>query len=214
VIAPQKRWLPDGTSVLVRSGAYGAVLLATRCVFWDLIFAEFPDEAVSTIVVIVLVVGPAFAWPLSSVWWYRMHRELAAYGRLRNRRIFRMPLLSLIPSLTLVAALMLTIAQHYSGSRFIQSDNAYGVEAILVLVSVLSALIGIYRMAWKPGRLRCQVAPRAAWKAMAAGAGVTVIFFLPAAVVLYFQRSLNRMWREVATTTPTQLTSGKAGAPG
>jgi uncharacterized membrane protein len=211
VIEPQRRWLPDGTSVLVRSGVYGAVLLSAACVFWDLIFAEFPDEPVSVALVIVLLVGPAFAWPLSMFWWYRMHRELAAYGRLHGSRIFRAPLLSVIPSVALAAVVILTIVQHYSNNRLVQSDNTYGIEATLVLIAVLCVLISIYRMAWKLGRLRYQVTRRVAWRAFATGAVFTVMFFLPAAVIVYFQRSLNRIWQEIASTDPGQLKGAKSG---
>ena len=80
VLEPRERWLPDGSTVLVRSGGYGTVLLSVGYLVWLVALLAsrppLPDLALA-----MLFVLPILSWPLAILWWYRLHRELRAYGR-------------------------------------------------------------------------------------------------------------------------------------
>jgi hypothetical protein len=198
--------VPDGATVLARSSVYGAVLLATAWAVWDVIFVGQANESVLAEILFPLLIIPALAWSLSLPWWYGLHRELAAYGRLNKHRTFRAPILCAAPlfSAAIGAIMIIAAVDFYSYSRFVQSGVFTSTAAVLLLVGIIGSPVGIYRMAWILKRLRCPAMPHPVLRANAAGLAATGMYVLPPAVFLYFERSLNRIWADSTTTTPTQ----------
>jgi hypothetical protein len=202
VIEPRERWLPDGSTVLVTSGASGAVLLATGYVAWGIGLAGTSAGSVPAELVLPLIAAPFLAWPLSMLWWYRLHREIGSCGRCVGLRLARIPILSVVPPISL-AVTFLTVLPGLS-------DPAVGaIASAAFLVGFVGFPVSLYRMGRNLELLRCRGAPKIAWKARLTGLRATVMVVMPVAAILYFQRALNQVWREVAEPASPQLT----GAP-
>lgn len=200
VMEPQERWLPNGCSVLVRSGAYGAVLVATGYSF--LAITIVVGSATGSIIRIILIavlfsvlVLPAVAWPFGMLSWYRMHRELSSGSRCVGLPPFRFPMLALVPPLGIV---------FYMIAFVVDVTGFAGRTAVFLFVmGWICCPVSIYRMGRRLELLRCHAAPTTAWRARAAGIRAAATLLLtPVAVMLYFQRSLDRIWREIAAPYP------------
>jgi hypothetical protein len=200
VIEPRERWLPDGSTVLVTSGASGAVLLATGYIAWAIGLAGGVGGSVPAELILPLVAAPFLAWPLSTLWWYRLNREIGSYGRNAGLRLVRIPSLSVIPPLSLAVMFL-------AASSAVAIPAAGAIAGVAFLVGFVGFPVGVYRMGRNLERLRCRGAPNIAWKTRRTGLRATVMLVLPVAAILYLQHSLNRIWREVAAPAPPELTS-------
>lgn len=198
--------VPDRATVLARSSVYGAVLLATAWAVWDIIFVGQANESILAEVLFPVLIIPALAWSLSLPWWYGLHRQLAAYGRLNKHRTVRAPILCVAPLFSAAMGVIMIIAavDFYSHSQFVQSGVFTSTASVLILVGIIGSPVGIYRMAWILKRLGCPAMSHPVLKANAAGLAATGMYILPPAVFLYFERSLNRIWADSTTTAPAQ----------
>lgn len=203
---PRERWLPDGSTVLVTSGASGAVLLATGYVAWGIGLAGGAGGSVPAELILPFVAAPFLAWPLSTLWWYRLNREVGSCGRNIGIRLVRIPGLSVIPPLSL-AVMFLAAA---SG---VANPDVRAVATAAFLVGLVGFPVGIYRMGRNLERLRCRGLPTTAWKARRTGLRATVMAVVPVAAILYLQHSLNRIWRDVAAPAPPELISAPGALP-
>jgi hypothetical protein len=203
VIEPRERWLPDGSTVLVTSGASGAVLLATGYIAWGIGLAGGERGSVPAELILPLVAAPFLAWPLTTLWWYRLNREVGSCGRNVGLRLVRIPGLSVIPPLSLAVMFL-------AASSGVTNPAVAAVATTAFLVGLVGFPVGIYRMGRNLERLRSRGVPRTAWKARRTGLCATVMAVLPVAAILYLQHSLNRIWRDVAAPVPPEFTS----APG
>jgi hypothetical protein len=206
VIEPRERWLPDGSTVLVHGGAYGAVLLATGYVVWVVVMAATPYLSISEWVLFQLFLAPLLTWPLGMLWWYRLHRELAADGRCVSLRLVRAPILSLVPLLCLAGFEIIFAV----GSPEGPSGFTSAVCAVLVCLGLVGLPVSIYRMGRSLEQLRLHAVPHTRWKARAAGLRAAAMFIVPIVAMLYFQHSLNRISREIGA--PAQRTAPVARA--
>ena len=73
--------------------------------------------------------------------------------------------------------------------------------------------VSIYRMGRILGKLRFRATPHTVWKARATGLRATAMLFLPFVVILYFQHSLDQIWREIGTLTPPVRASVSGESP-
>lgn len=207
---PRREWVRNATTVLARSSWYGAVLLATCWAVWDMMFVEEPGESFLQGGIFLFLVSPAVAWSLSWPWWYWLHRDLNVYSRPYGHRAFRAPVLCVVPLLsTAAAAVMFFITFYLPQNASIQSDPYIITFLALSAVGIFGCPTGIYRMAWKLKRLRCNM-PYPRWRANAAGLAATGMYVLPPVVFLHFYRSLNRIRAESTTTVPTQSGSAES----
>jgi Interferon-induced transmembrane protein len=209
VIEPRERWLPDGSTVLVTSGASGAVLLATGYIAWGIGLAGTSPGSVPAEVTLALALAPFLAWPLSTLWWYRLHREIGSCGRSVGLRLARTPILSVIPPVSL-AVVSLSVLPG------IADPAVSAVAGVGFLVGFFGFPVSVYRMGRDLELLRRRGTPNAARKARLTGLGATVMVVMPVAAILYFQLALNRVWRQVAEPAPPQITRrpGTVSPPG
>jgi hypothetical protein len=207
---PRRERVRNATTVLARSSWYGAVLLATCCAVWDMMFVEEPREPFLQGAIFLFLVSPAVAWSLSWPWWYWLHRDLNVYSRLYGHRTFRAPVLCVVPLLSAAAAAVMFLTTFYlPENAFIKSGPYITTFLALSAVGIFGCPAGIYRMAWKLKRLRCDM-PYPRWRANAAGLAATGMYVLPPVAFLHFHRSLNRIWAESTTTVPTQSGSAES----
>ncbi len=195
-IRPRERLLPDGSVVLVRSGAYGAVLVATGYIFMEITAAADPSISIPLRILSILFLGPVLAWSLTVHWWYRLQRELASCGRCMGLRLVRAPLLSVVPSLSLIGLVVFFFPDPNP------SGPALAAFVLLIFVGFVGAPISIYRMGLHLEKLRHYAVPRSAWKAHAAGLRAAAMVVVPVAAILYCQRSLDQISLQIATTAP------------
>jgi hypothetical protein len=197
-VEPRERWLPDGSTVLVRTGAYGAILLATAHVAWFITEVAATYPAAVGVVIASWLVGSAFAWPLCIVWWYRLQRELAATERTLLLHRPHAPAVTIIPPLCIMASLVMEVAAGYPDSGWLP-----GTIGTLWIVGIVGVIGGVYRMGRRINRLTRGAAGRHDWRSRAAGLRAFGLFLVsPAWTILRFQHSLNRVWRELATPGP------------
>jgi hypothetical protein len=192
VLEARERWLPDGSTVLVRKGYYPAILLAAGqavVVITALAAGNGPEDNAAN-----AVFGTLLVWPLATLWSLRVHLELRAAGRSGGQRLAQAPWLCLMPPLCMAAALSVWVADSYT------STALFGVPA---LVGVFGIPVGIFRLARDVGRLQSHAGDQRAWKTWAAGLAFLPVFFAaPWGFVLYTQRALNQMWREIGSPEP------------
>jgi hypothetical protein len=210
----QDQSAPNGATLADRSSVYGAVLLATGCAVWDIMFVGVPGEPALVFLLCLLWICPCLAWSLSLPWWYGLHREFKAYGRLRGRRTFRAPALCIVPLLsTAIAAVMcflgVTLGNNLN-EQFVNSGFYIMPFIALFAIGFLGTPVGIYRLGWKLKRLRCPDVSHPVWRANAAGLAATGMYLLPPIAFLYFQSSFNRIWAESAMTAPIQNASAES----
>jgi hypothetical protein len=198
LIEPRERWLPDRSTVLVRDGAYGAVLVATGYAVWFITALATPDLSATEVIISLLLFVPIVTWPLCMLWWYRLHRELAASGRSLGLPLARAPKISLIPTLCAAGGVVLLLL-FGSGDTSI----ATSVADWLLVVGFVGVPVSVYRMGRNVARLQRRATGDPDGKARTAGLRSVAMFFpVPVWTILYFQRSLNRVWRVIATPEP------------
>lgn len=205
VVPPRVRGLPDGSTVQVRRGAFGAVLLAAGYIAMEMTALADPSISGPLRIASLLFFAPVVAWPLSMLWWYRLHRELASCGRCAGLALVRAPILCLVPSLSIAVALVIFFSTaELSGLP----NSAFGLAIFVGLAGVPASL---YRMGRRLHQLRLGAAPRRDWKAHAAGLRAVAMLIVPVVAILYFQRSLNRISLEIAASASPSRTAAPAG---
>jgi hypothetical protein len=197
-LEPRERWLPDGSTVLVHSAAYTAILVASAYLLWAVWEMGTHGLTVGTILVSFLLVGPVCSWPLAAPWWYKLHRELTTYGTCVERRLGRRPTLSLVAPACIVPVWVLELSR--LGPSAI---SGWGENVVITsfIVGLVGTAVSLYRM----GRHLALAKPSPARpeRARFSGLAMMVGFSLCSpALVLYVQRVANGLWRAVARTEP------------
>ena len=109
----------------------------------------------------------------------------------------RIPSLSLLPPLFLIAGMWLAVASSYA-----QTGPASTIAGVLVLLAFVGVPVSAYRLGRDLDAARHQGHDRG-WRSHRSGLlALCSLFPFPMVTMLYFQHSLNRVWRAVADEHP------------
>jgi hypothetical protein len=193
LMEPRQRSLPDGSLIRMSGNARTLVVMMAGLAAIEISAIDAPDISFRFRVVAAVLLAPVFSWSFAPVAWYRLHRELAAYGRYMLVPMHRRTALCTLPPLAF-AAFCLT-------SLIWASPPSDGIIVSLLAIGFFGMPVSLYRMGRDVERLRQLTARRKKnrWRARAAGIGAVLTGFIPLVSILYFQHSLGKVYRQMIT---------------
>jgi hypothetical protein len=196
LIRPQRRLLPDGSIVRVNSCAHTVLLIIILFIILEITAVDDPTISRPARISAILFLAPAFAWSLSPLLWYRLHRELASYGRCMQLVLLRIPVLATIPPFSLAATFIIACIWINN-----QPGSVAFAEGVLALIGLIGMAVSVYRMGRNVEQLRRRAAHRDR-KARVAGMYWVILGLVPFAAILYLRHSLNQITLQITTSDP------------